>query len=249
MCLAARLRAIAHFAVFGRTRRKWFDAAADSVRVRYPNDTPPGEGAGKVDPGPETAEPQVTPLTDQQRQALSEADRRCRKATRAAGVAAFNGWFTAVFAALCAPFAPFSITALLMGCALGVIAFNEFRGRRLIRALDLRGPRRLGWNQVGMMAVVIVYALFQIYAGLTGASPYQAHIASEPQLAEMLGSIDELQRFVVLAVYVTVIVLTIVFQGGNALYYFTRTGPMRAYLAQTPPWVLEIQRERVQDRG
>ena len=193
-----------------------------------------------VAPGAAPAAP--GPLTADQQSELADAGRRARKATGAAKVAAFNGWCTAVFAGLCAPFAAFSLTALVLGLGLGVIAYNEFRGRRLIRAFDLRGPRLLGWNQVGLMALVVLYSVAQLHAGLTGPNPYAAQLSAEPQLAEMLGPIEDLQRLLVLAVYGTVVALTILFQGANAVYYFTRAKHIRNYLAQTPGWVVELQR-------
>jgi len=37
-------------------------------------------------------------------------------------------------------------------------------------------------------------------------------------------------------------VVTVVFQGLNSLYYFTRGRVLRGYLAQTPAWVVDVQR-------
>jgi hypothetical protein len=38
------------------------------------------------------------------------------------------------------------------------------------------------------------------------------------------------------------IALTIIFQGLNAVYYFTRAKLLRRYVAETPAWVVELQR-------
>jgi hypothetical protein len=79
---------------------------------------------------------------------------------RTAGVARFSGWTMAIFAgltiagSLCG-----DIGALLLGIGLGVAAFNELRGARLLRQFDARGPRRLGYNQLGLAGLLVVYAI------------------------------------------------------------------------------------------
>jgi hypothetical protein len=45
-----------------------------------------------------------------------------------------------------------------------------------------------------------------------------------------------------LILYGAVSVVTIIFQGLNALYYFSRAKLLRAYLAETPSWIVEVQR-------
>ena len=60
-----------------------------------------------------------------------------------------------------------------------------------------------------------------------------------------LGSLDEfdyLYKVLVVAVYGTVIVLSAIFQGLNAFYYFTRRKHVEAYVQETPDWVLDLQR-------
>ena len=39
-----------------------------------------------------------------------------------------------------------------------------------------------------------------------------------------------------------VIVLTVLFQGLNARYYFARTRRVEDYVKETPGWIVEIQR-------
>jgi len=39
------------------------------------------------------------------------------------------------------------------------------------------------------------------------------------------------------------IVGTLIFQGLTSRYYFTRAPLLRAYLAETPAWVIELQRQ------
>ena len=46
------------------------------------------------------------------------------------------------------------------------------------------------------------------------------------------------------AFYGGVIALSVLFQGGNALYYFTRRRHVEDFIAETPEWVRDVQRGR-----
>ena len=83
------------------------------------------------------------------------------------------------------------MTALPMGMGLAIVAWNEFRGRDLLREFDPHGTRLLGWNQVGLIALVVAYSLWCIFTGLTQPNPYQVHIDQTPELAPMLGSVGD----------------------------------------------------------
>ena len=185
------------------------------------------------------------PLTQQHHQQLALANGRAKKIRKAARLAAFNGWVFGVFAALSVPFALFGIAGFLITVGLTVIAYNEFRGRKRLLQFDPSAAALLGWNQVGLLTLIIAYCLWMLFTGLTGAGPLAAELEANPELAGALGSVegfDDLYKFLVVAVYGTVIVLSVVFQGLNALYYFSRGKHVEAYLQQTPDWVLDVQR-------
>ncbi len=177
-----------------------------------------------------------TPLSLEQRQELSEANERARKVLGAAKVATFNGWTIGIFAAFGLLFGIFSVTALVMGVGMGLVARNEFRGRTLLRQFDPLGPRLLGRNQLGFMGLIIVYSLWSMYQ--TVSNP----ITEIAGLEAIAGSVGGLVTEVTLAVYGGVIVLTALFQGLNARYYFVRTQLVEGYLRETPDWIVEIQR-------
>ena len=176
------------------------------------------------------------PLTPEQRQTLEQAGERAKAFTGAAKVAAFNGWSIGFFAAVTVLFGIFSLTALVLGVGMGVVARNEFKGRARTLAPDPAGPELLWRNQVGFMALIIVYCLWSLY--LTTARP-------DPQMAELTelfgGNLDEVVRSLTITVYVAVIALTALFQGLNARYYFRRIAMIEEYLSETPDWVLELQ--------
>ncbi len=76
------------------------------------------------------------------------------------------------------------------------------------------------------MGLVVAYCLWNLYIGLTGTTELDALLK---ELEPVIGSIGDLQTTLTLAVYGGVITCTILFQGLNALYYFTRTKHVQAY--------------------
>jgi len=185
---------------------------------------------------------------------IAEAELRGRKLRRAATVALLSGIALATFAGLSVLWTlgelamdRFAIglldwQTLVIAAALGVAAWNEFRGRRMLRQFDPRGPRVLGFNQVGLGALLVVYALWMIAAVLLGPNPYAEIIAREPRAAGMLGGIGDLYRKLAIASYGAMIVATMLCQGLTAAYYFSRGAVLKQYLCETPAWLVELQR-------
>ena len=182
------------------------------------------------------------PLTPEHRHELTLAKGRVKAIRKAAKVAAFNGWATAIIAALSAPFALFSLTGFLVTVGLAGVAYNEFRGRKRLLDLDPSSATLLGWNQIGFLALIAVYCLWMIF---TNIGSFASELQANPELEAAVGSLDEFEplfRYVVVGFYGTVILLSAIFQGLNALYYFTRRKYVHAYLQETPAWVQEIER-------
>ena len=176
------------------------------------------------------------PLTSEQRQELSDANERARKLLRAANVATFNGWTIGILAGVGILFGIFSMTSLVMGVGMALVARNEFRGRKLLRQFDSTGPRLLGRNQLGFMGLIIAYCLWSMYQ--TVSNPI-TEIQGLEAIADSYGS---LVTELTLTVYGGVIALTVLFQGLNARYYFGRTQQMEDYRRETPAWIVELQR-------
>lgn len=177
------------------------------------------------------------PLSPEQQEELAQASARAKKVLRAARVATFNGWFLGVFAALTLPFALFfSVTALVMGVSMAILARNEFHGRKLLRHFDPRGPRLLGRNQLCFMGLLIGYCLWSIYRTLTEP------MTQLQELEVIAGSVGDLATSLTVTVYGIVIFSSVLFQGLNARYYFARTKMVQDYLDETPPWIIDVQR-------
>jgi hypothetical protein len=186
----------------------------------------------------------AAPLDERHYEALRDAKTRRKKIDRAIAVASFNGWSIGIFAALSALFLPLSLSLLgvLVTLGLGAVAYHEFKGRRMLRALDVRGPRLLGFNQIGFGVVIVGYCVWNLAVELGGPGAYAQTIQEHPELGEILGSTEGLYRMAVVLVYGTVIVLTIPYQALMAWYYFSRSKHLETYIRQTPGWVTDLER-------
>ncbi len=175
-------------------------------------------------------------LTPEQLSALRDARDRAKRILSAAKVASFNGWTIGIFAGLTVLFGVTSPLLLALGVGMGIVARNELRGCSLLRALDARGPRLLVRNQVGFMALVVAYCVWSLVRTYTHPDPQWA------QLQELAGLEAGFIRDFVVAAYAVAILLTMLFVGLNARYYARRIPMLEKYLAETPPWVVELQR-------
>ncbi len=184
------------------------------------------------------------PLSMEHFQELARGDVRNKVIRKAARVASFNGWTTAVIAALSAPFALFSVAGFLVTVVLSVVAYNEFRGRNRLNQFDPTAASLLGWNQIGFLILIVIYCIWAMFIGINQADSALAEFSSNPEFADLLGSPDQLgglYELLVYAVYGSVIVLSVVFQGLTAFYYFTRRKHIEAYVRTTPEWVRKLQ--------
>ena len=175
-------------------------------------------------------------LSSNQREEFAQATERASKIRGAGRVATFNGWTLAVCSAVSLLLGMFSVTGLMVGICLAVVAWNEFRGRERIRRFDPSGPRLLGWNQVGLMSLVVAYCLWSMFRSAANPSEDVA------QLEELAGLPGDFVSSLTMMVYGLTIVLTLLFQGLNARYYFSRVRMLTDYLKETPGWIIDLQR-------
>lgn len=92
------------------------------------------------------------PLTLGDQQEIAAAHTRAKKVRKAAAVAAFNGWVTAAFAVLSAPFSIFSLSGIFVTAGLAIVAYNEFQGRR--RLLKLTHKPLGSWGGIRLASSV-----------------------------------------------------------------------------------------------
>jgi hypothetical protein len=188
-----------------------------------------------------------SPLSLTHRRELSAARDRAKTIRKAARVAAFNGWTTAMAAALSAMFLLFdrSGTAIAITLGLSIVAYNEFRGRKRLLNFDPSAATLLGWNQLALLAMIVVYCLWSLYGSLGEVGTMATELKGYAELDSLLGSAGGfagLYKTITFAVYGGAIGLSALFQGGNALYYFTRRKYLETYVRETPAWVIDLQR-------
>ncbi|HEX5471148.1 MAG TPA: hypothetical protein VFW73_04645 [Lacipirellulaceae bacterium] len=188
--------------------------------------------------------PSDRPLSATHLRELAHARDRAKSIRKAARVAAFNAWTTAGIAALSLPFVLYDPSSLILTVGLSVIAYNEFRGRKRLLKFDPASATLLGWNQLGLLAMIVVYCLWSLNSNLGGAGAVSTELKGYADLDSVLGSsggLEGLYNSVTYALYGSVIGLSVLFQGGNAFYYFTRRRHIEDFVAETPEWVREVQ--------
>ena len=129
--------------------------------------------------------PADDPLTPEQKEAFARAWEEARKILVAGKIAVFNGWALLVLGGLSALLGLGSLRAMLTGGALLALGWNELRGRTLLHRFDPTGPRILGWNQLALMGVIILYCGWGIYRALNVPNPQIAR--PEPPLPHLSG--------------------------------------------------------------
>lgn len=182
------------------------------------------------------------PLTPEQQQELSDARDRAKPVMRAARWARFNAWSMGIFAALTIIFGLFSFTAIVLGVGLAVVTWNEYRGGRMLMGFDPAAPRLLGRNQLGLMALIMAYALWSIYRARTHPD---ADLAQMDQI--LGGDTSGLVASLTTILYLAVMAATGLCQGFMARYYFKRGPMVEAYVRDTPAWVVDLQRATALD--
>jgi len=161
-----------------------------------------------------------------------------RPLARAAALARGNGGTLVVFGGLSALFGllgpdPLS---LIVGAIVVTVGLLERRGGRQLRQADPGAPRRLAANELALLAAISTYAILS----LTLLRPSGAELvaATGGNVAGL--DVQELLDSLTNVVYATVLVVTVLYQGGLARYYLARRAPLALYRESVPPWAREI---------
>lgn len=159
------------------------------------------------------------------REAEAPADERLHKVRKAGKLATFNAWTLAVFGGGSLLFAFGSVTALVVGAALLLLAWVEFRGRAGLRRLEPEGLRLLGWNQIALFVLLALYCGWSIHLLRTRPPAELDTVASITGLPA--ASLVDL----LVLTYVAVIFVSVAAQGALAAYYWSRGRLLEEHLA------------------
>ncbi len=177
---------------------------------------------------------------------LAAAEAAWRPIGRAAAYARFDAASLAVFAVLSAlPCLGSGWAGYLLAAALGTVAYVEFAAVRQLRRLDLAAPRRLAMNQLALGGGLVLYAGWNLFLTATDRGGLMAELRDNPSLVGDNGpQVAQLLRTSVYALYGSLAVLGVLAPGATAWFYASRSSRLRAYLADTPDWILRMQRDR-----
>ena len=187
-----------------------------------------------------------TPFTPQQLAELETARRAMRPIKRAIFFAHTDGWSLAVFAVLSILIGLSSVTAILIGTALGIVAYVELSTIPKLKKLDPTAPKILAYNQLGLAAVLIIYASWNLLFPPTASSVMNSLGpelgGSAGDLSAIGGQVDSIFSMAVHLIYLALIAVAFLAQGSLAYAYYRRIGMIKAYLATTPEWIVQMQK-------
>lgn len=181
-------------------------------------------------------------FTPENLQELEAARKSARKVRRAVSVANFDGWTIAIFGAITLAMGLTDFTNIGLGLGLGAVAYLELRNAGRVKRLDADAARILGFNQLALAAILIIYACWELYVSSRSGGAAAALGVTDPDVAQMLGPVQDLTTMISHAVYGSLILIAVFAQGSMALYYFTRVRLIRNYLATTPEWIITLQK-------
>lgn len=196
--------------------------------------------------------PPVAPITPAQRDALAAAKRAAGRLAFAPKLATFNGAGLLLAAAVSLAWAWTDPWLLAVALLLGVSGWVELESGKRLRRYRREAPVRLAVNQLVLLVLVVGYAAARLAAALTGEVSLAAELGKHPELAGLIENADDPQlraaiedmsgwvRAGMIATYGSLIVASLVAQGGMALYYWSRRKYVSELLERTPAWVLEV---------
>jgi hypothetical protein len=151
-------------------------------------------------------------------------------------ISAMDGWSVALFAGFC------TLISLLMGEWIGVsigaiitaCGVFELRGRKQITRGDADGMKWLVRAQVFILCTIWLYASENMFAYdeaaiLAGVTPEMTEALHQAGLS--MNDLRPMMKPVVYGFYLVVMGVTLLFQGGLALYYRSAREKVRAAVA------------------
>jgi len=203
-----------------------------------------GEGEDRTpSPAPETS----NPLSDAHFDQLRRLGVMAGPVERAGRYAGFSGWTTLLAGAFSLPLAIGDTAMLVLCLVLAGIGTRELTLRRRMIGLETRAPRLLALNQLCLGAALTGYAVYKLLsAPATGvvesAMASDPTIAGTPELRGMMSDLVELEKLATAALYVGLVGVAVIVQGGTAAYYGLKVGRLRRLHRANPEWALRVYR-------
>jgi len=213
------------------------DASAGAVLVAEPERQDSAEASGP-------------PLTEADYAAVRQAVRARRRVKRAARTALSSGSVTLAIGVLAAPFVAVwpSASGVMIVIGVCVVGVVELVGCGRMRRAEPAAARWLGANQLALLGLIALYCLMQM-AAFSPEAVQAAALSPEVRaqlnaMPQMVRSIDNLvlrwAPIITYGFYSLIIGLSVCFQGGMALYYFTRRKHVERFNRATPAWIRRL---------
>jgi hypothetical protein len=178
--------------------------------------------------------------------AAALAYRPVRRAAKLARSSAITTLLIGAAAVLVTVLSPSLASAYITACVIAV-GLVELAAARRLRATDPTATRLLALNQLVFLGLITIYCVWQMATmspadlkNMIMSPEFRAQAQQIPGLLEPYDSpIDAHGTLIICGFYGLVIVLSIAFQGGMALYYHTRQKFVEAFLRQ-PTWVRSL---------
>ena len=182
--------------------------------------------------------PQLSPENLRELQAARNS---LRKVRRAVTTAKFEGYSVAISGLLTFLMGIGSIGQMFGGIVLAVIGIIEIVSASRLSQLDVRAGRVLTINQLSLAALILLYAVGNIY-GETMHPEAAAELQGISQSdSQALGDVTSLTHEITLLMYGAMIGAAVV-EAAMARYYHSRVVYLERYLAETPPWIVAMQK-------
>ena len=168
------------------------------------------------------------------------ARQRYRPIRRAITSATFFGWSVAAFGGLsliCNVFS-FGWSGVFVGLGLCLIGYVELTHVAKLKQLDPEAARVLGYNQFALAGLLTAYALWE----LLFPAPIPPEVAAQLEEVKSVMDVEALQRSIRVMTYTTLIAVALLVEGSLAFFYFRRTRMVKDFLAETPEWILAMQK-------
>ncbi len=215
----------------------------------------PGTSWPPVAPGPKPARPidapeRESPLTEDDFALLRRALAGRRPVQNATRTARFSAVTVLVIGAAGIPITLISPSwqGVLMVAGICTIGVIEYIGARRMQRAEVAAAAFLGRNQLAFLGLIALYCVIQMVTFSTAATQGELLSADmRSALAQLQGTDMDLDRemrtwapLFAYGFYSLIIVLSICFQGGMAVYYFTRKRHLQAVAAATPAWIQRL---------
>jgi hypothetical protein len=158
---------------------------------------------------------------------------------RVRAIARVNGWSIAIFGGLSVllALALGDVSSMAIGVLVAVAGAMEIRGGRKLGRRDPEGMKLLVRSQMFLLAIILVYCAtrlgsFDAETMMGNVTPDMEALLKESGITR--AEILPLVRLVFYAVYLTVAVVCLFYQGGMAIYYRRKTRLVTAALQELP---------------